>query len=470
VKRAIRDHLRDFLAIMALLVISVAVAGYVLGNQRMRFPLIEERPMELKAAFSTAQAVEPGQGQTVRVSGVRIGDVTGVELSDGQALVIMAIDREYEGFIREDATALLRPKTGLKDMFIELEPGSDGAPAAPEGFTLPLTATQPDINPDELLAMLDEDTRDYLQLLVNGAGKGLEGRGGDLREVFRRFEPTHRDIARVTGAVARRRGHLRSLITGLDRLNEELASKDGELARLVSESSQVFRAFASEDRNLSEAVERLPGALRQTTETLTRVERFADVLGPTSERLRPAARALDPANRAVRPFVREAAPILERRIRPFVREARPLARELRGPSRRLADATPDLHGSFVVLNHLFNTLGFNPNGREGPENQARQEGYLFWLAWLNHQAVNLFATADAHGSFRPIFLAAPCSTFEGTLRDEPQLEFLLGLTPLLTSSEACGRDDGSPPEPRIPALPGGASPLNPSASAKGGKP
>ena len=63
------------------------------------------------------------------------------------------------------------------------------------GWTLPVGNTLPDVNPDEILASLDADTRDYLTLLVDGAGQGLKGRGDDLREVFRRFEPTHRDLA-----------------------------------------------------------------------------------------------------------------------------------------------------------------------------------------------------------------------------------------------------------------------------------
>ena len=45
-----------------------------------------------------------------------------------------------------------------------------------------------------------------------GAGKGLRGRGADLREVFRRFEPLHRDLARVTRATARRRVALKRLV------------------------------------------------------------------------------------------------------------------------------------------------------------------------------------------------------------------------------------------------------------------
>ena len=416
---AIRKRAGDFAAIMVLMVIAAVVGGYILSNQRLRFPIIEEKPFELKATFSTAQAVTPGQGQTVRVAGVRVGDISQVELENGRGVITMALDREYEDLVHTDATALLRPKTGLKDMFIELDPGSADAPLAEEGWRLPVQNSLPDINPDEIYSALDADTRDYLKLLVNGGGEGLEGRGRDLREVFRRFEPLNRDIARVTSQVELRRANLRRLVNSLQRLNTELAGRDDDLAQLVSASAQVFRAFASENQNVSEAVRRFPGALRQTTDTLGRVETFAEVLGPTAERLRPAVRAIDRANRAVRPFAREATPILRERIRPFVRDARPLVRDLRAPGRQLADATPDLTRSFVVLNQLFDLMSFNPGGREGPEVPGRQESYLFWIAWVTHQTVNVFATADAHGSYRPVFLAGPCGMLQGLLAEDP---------------------------------------------------
>ena len=73
------------------------------------------------------------------------------------------------------------------------------------------------MNQDEILASLDADTRDYLQQLLNGAGVGLDGRGGDLQDIFFRFKPTHRDLARVTTALAGRRGALRHLVTSLHR-------------------------------------------------------------------------------------------------------------------------------------------------------------------------------------------------------------------------------------------------------------
>ena len=435
-KRAMAKNLRLVLLVMAMMSIGLGIAAYILAHQRLRFPLLEEEPVTLKMELASAQAVTPGQGQTVRVSGVQIGEIGEVRLVDGHAVVELQIEREYEGLIREDATALLRPKTQLKDMFLEVDPGR-GRPLE-DDETVPLRNTLPDVNPDEFLAMLDADTRDYLKLLITGAGRGLSRRGGDLREIFRLFEPTHRDLARVNSAVAARRNSLRRLIRSLRLLSDELAGKEDELAELVSSAAVVFRAYASEDRNIGAAVRELPGALRQTTDTLGKVERFARVLGPAAESLRPAARALGRGQRALRPFAREAAPILKRRIRPLVRDARPLVRELRPAARDLARSTPDLRRGFRVLNRFFNMAAYNPRGREDPENPARQEGYLFWLAWVSHQSTNLFSTADAHGPFRPSLVAASCQTFRGITDVNPELEFLMNLSPLFTNPELCG--------------------------------
>jgi phospholipid/cholesterol/gamma-HCH transport system substrate-binding protein len=434
---AIRKHAKEALAVLGLIVVAAGVSVYLLDQQRMRFPW-EEAPLRLKAEFSTAQAVTAGQGQTVRVSGVRIGDIGDVKLRDGRAVVEMVIDHDYEGMVRTDARALLRPKTGLKDMFIDLEPGSDDAPAAKEGFTVPISATAPDVNPDEILSELDAETRDYLKLLIGDAGRGLEGRGLDLRELLRRFEPTHRDLARVNSEVAKRRSNLRRLITSLNQLNGELASRGDDLAGLVDSSAAVMRQFAAEETNVSAAVGELPGALQETTETMGKLERYGRLLGPTAERLRPAARALAPANDAVRPLAIETTPLLRNDIRPFVREARPVVRDLRPAADNLAKATPDLTSVFTRFNRFLNLLSFNPGGREAPDNASRQEGYLFYVAWVQHMATQLFSSSDAHGVFRPVTIAAPCATIQQLVKEEPELEFLSALTPILADSAACG--------------------------------
>jgi phospholipid/cholesterol/gamma-HCH transport system substrate-binding protein len=408
---AIRKNAKAFAAIIALAVIAGAVGFYVLTQERFRFPFISPEPLHINAALSTAQAVTPGQGQTVRVSGVKVGEIEGVKLQNGQAIVGMDIDPEYKTLIHTDATALLRPKTGLKDMFLEVNPGSHSAPVAKEGFTIPVQNTLPDVDPDQIYGSLDADTRPYLALLVNGVGEGLKGRSDDLQEVFRRFEPTHRDLARVTQQVATRQHNLRRLISSLHVLNAELANKGPDLTQLIDSSSAVFRAFASEDGSIARAIQLFPPALRQTTDTLGKVRTFANVLRPAANHLRPAAVALNNANHAVRPFVKEATPLVRNDIRPFVVAARPLVRNLRPAASNLAALTPDNTGTFTVLNHLFNMLAYDPsNGSDQPFDGSQERSYLFWIAWVDHLANNLFSTADANGPYRPIVLGGTCQS------------------------------------------------------------
>ncbi len=172
----------------------------------------------------------------------------------------------------------------------------------------------------------------------------------------------------------------------------------------------------------------------QTTSTLGDVRRFADELGPAATALQPTFRALDRTNRVVTPIAREITPVLRDQIRPFVREARPLVSDLRPAASGLAKSLPDVTGSFVRLNHLFNMLGYNPNGAEAKDVANRQEGYLFWLAWLTHQTENLINVDDANGPMRPVFLTGTCQTITNLVNEEPQLEFLLGLSGVLADT------------------------------------
>jgi len=442
VKRAIKEHRADFLAIIGLISIAVLCSLYILNEQRLRFPIIEDKPFVLQGEFSTGQAVTPGQGQTVRVSGVRVGDIAKVDLEDGRAILTMDLDAKYKGLVRENWTGLLRPKTGLKDMFVELTPGKGSAPRAAANWRMPIASTLPDVNPDEFLSALDTDTRDYLALLLSGARGGLTGRADDLNQVLKRFEPTYRDIARVSTEVAGRRQDLRRLINSLNRLNTELASKDDDLAELVDSSATVFRQFSAERGNVSALVRELPSALRQTTETLGKVEQLAQVLGPASTRLRPAVRALDGANELTQPFAKEAAPLIRDDIRPFVRELRPLVRELDPAAADLVEADPTLKRTFASLNRLFNLAAFNPGGREGPEKNGREEGYLFHLAWLSHTSISLFSASDANGVYRPLVTAGACNVIKNTAQTLPQAEFLLGLTGALNDPAVCGSPAG----------------------------
>jgi len=436
---AIRKHLGDFIALTLLFAVALGAAGYMLAHQRLRFPIVQDKPMQLKADFSDAQAVIPGQGQTVRVAGVKIGDIGKVDLQNGHAVVTLEIDKKYGHLIHKNATALLRPKTGLKDMFIEVEPGTDQSPTMTEGDHIPITNTAPDIDPDEFLSALDKDTRAYLQLLINGAGKGLKGNGENLRQVFKQFEPLHRDVARVQEAIAERRHNMRRLIHNYASLVDELSDKDKDLRQLVTASNAVFKQFAAEDTNISSTVGKLPGALNQTATTLQKVNTLAQETKPTLEGLGPVFKQIDKTNHQVLPLVKEATPEIKNDIRPFVRSARPYVRDLRPAAEDLSTAQPDLTSAFKELNRFFNMLAYNPGGTEklaSKTDTKRDEGYQFWLAWVGHVTDSMFSTSDASGPLRRATTTIDCNTLRSAV-GATALEPLLGLTDIFNDPGLC---------------------------------
>lgn len=441
-KSAISKHLRDFAALIGMGAVALFCAGYILTQERFRFPIIEESPYILKAEFSDAQGVMPGQGQTVRIAGMRIGDIGKVELRNGRAVVTMEIEQRFKNRVHRDARALLRPRTGLKDMFIALDPGTSKSPVMRENEVIAVSNTRPDVDADEILRMLDNDTRDYLKLLINGAGKGLEGRASDLREVFRRLGPLHRDIAKLQTEVAKRRVNLARLVHNYGQTMDTLSREDRDLTSLVRSSRTVFGRLAREDRQISTAVSRLPGALRQTHATLGKVQTLGEVATPAFEALRPAVRRIPAANAAVRPLALEATPILRDKIRPFAREAQPYLKNLRPAAENLEQASPDLRESFLELNRFFNQLSFNPKGREKltgdrTADLARDEGYLFWLAWVAQNTTSIFSTADASGPYRRIVAGFTCSALLAAVKQEPANELILGVSDVLSDPGLC---------------------------------
>ena len=449
-RRQIRKQLPVFVAILFLFVGSLGIAGYILSNQRFYlpawFPLIGTDFYEVKAELPTGQAVVPGQGQTVNVAGVKVGEVGAVELENGRAVVNMQIKEKY-GPIYRDATILLRPKTGLKDMFLALDPGTRAAGELPEGGRVEVANTLQDVNADEVLAQLDGDTRAYLRILLNDGGTAFDDDTAqpDLRETFKRFEPTARDSERFTRLLIERRRNIEGAIHSFQQLSTALAERDEQLAALVDSANANFEAFASEEDSLRAALHEFPPALGQTETTLVKAEDLAAELGPALERLRPFARELAPALRRTRPFFRETTPIIRDQVRPFARDVQPTVRDLRLASEDLAVVTPRLARSFRVLNEFFNALAYNPPGEVEP--------HLFWAAWGAHAGATLWSLQDAHGPVRRGIVLVGCTTYnslEQIVIANPQLGVPTQLLNLPSERENCPSNIPDSPVELVP--------------------
>jgi phospholipid/cholesterol/gamma-HCH transport system substrate-binding protein len=431
VKRAIKTHRKDFIAMAALALGAVAVAAYILLHQPA-FNLFKSY-YNVDVAFQSAAAVTAGQGQSVDIAGVQVGEVGGVKLQDGRAIVTMNIYKKYAPIYR-DASVLLRPRTPLKDMYLELDPGTKAAGAVPDGGMLGTGSSQPTVDTDQILASLDADTRSYLLLLLDGGAQAFRNPGNPgpvpspgavsgLRGTFKRFAPLNRDTGRLTRLLAERTANIRRAINGLQQVTRALGGVDGELTSLINSSNTNFQAISSQDAALEQGLSLLPGTLVQANQTLGKVQGFASASTTTLHALLPFAHAFGPALEAARPLFRDTTPVIQNQLRPFAVAVQPLAKILRPASAKLAESTPKLASAIGVLNTLFNTLAFQPgNG---------QNSYLFWGSWLSHIADSLTNTQDAQGPIvRGVFMA-PCSglnLFEEALtQSDPALGPLVDL-------------------------------------------
>jgi phospholipid/cholesterol/gamma-HCH transport system substrate-binding protein len=444
VRTAIRKHLRDFLALFFMALVALGVTAYILSHERFHLPnwvpVVGADFYKLNVEFQTAQAVVPGQGQTINIAGVKVGDVDSVRLKNGVAVVTVSMDKKYAPVYR-NAHVLLRPKTGLKDMYLALDPGTKDAGALPSGGTIPVENTLPDVNPDEVLASLDGDTRDYLRILLSAGGQAFTDRPGhrgessaNLRQTFKRFEPTNRELAAIMSQIAQRRRNVSHVIHNFRLITDALAGTDGTLGRFVESSNANFKAFAAQDASLRQALGLLPGTLQVANSTLAKADKLGRIAAPTFQNLRPFARGLGPALRDVRPFLRQTTPVIKNQLRPFTRIAQPTVSDLRPAAVDLSATTPHLRRTFTVLNTLVNLFAYNPPGKE--------EGFLFWQSWLNHAGATIFNTQDAHGPIRRGLVLVSCSAL-GVLqtieRTTPQLAVLSELLNAPSRAQACAQ-------------------------------
>jgi phospholipid/cholesterol/gamma-HCH transport system substrate-binding protein len=431
VKRAILVHRRDFAAIAGLAVLAVAVAAYILGHQPAF--TFGQSYYTVNAPFSSAAAVTSGQGQAVTIAGVRVGQIGGVSLDHGRAIVKMNIFKHYQPIYR-NATVLLRPRTPLKDMYLSLDPGTPSAGAVPDGGQLASGSTSPDINLDQILSSLDADTRSYLLLLLSGGAQAFQDPGttgslpspaaiGAFQGVLKRFAPLNRDTVAFSRLLSTRSRNIRRAIHNFGLVASSLGSVNQQLASLIRASNTNFSAFASQDANLQSALSLLPGTLQVTTQTLGKVQGFATASGQALGRLAPFAQALGPGLVAAQPLLRQTTPVIKNQLKPFSQAVTPLAQILEPASASLAKATPELVSSVGVINALFNTLAFQPS--------SGAQGYLFWGSWLSHIAASLTAQQDAQGPIVRGLFVASCPTLqllEVTLqRSSPALGPLLAL-------------------------------------------
>jgi phospholipid/cholesterol/gamma-HCH transport system substrate-binding protein len=426
-----------FLAVVTMIIFAAAVGGYILAHENLKLPgwvpVLGRNYYTLKAEFQTAQAVTPGQGQAVTIAGAKIGEIASVELHEGVAVVTMKITPKYARIYR-NATLLLRPKTQLQDIAIEVSPGTPAAGKLPSGETIPLAQTSPNVDFDEFLAGLDAETRSYLQELLAGAAGGFNHNSRAFAAAIKRFDPTARYGQEIAAQLEIRHANIARSIHNFRLLMEALGAKDTQLAQLVDASNAVFATFAQEEANLQKTLHLLPSALHKTGVAVGKLGVASAVIGPTLSELQPFAKALGPAQEASRRLAQNTTSVFKNEIRPFAREILPVVNQLGPSTQQLGEAFPKLAVSFSVLNEFFNELAYNPSQSKG--------NFLFFLDWGNHNLNSVVSSADAHGPLGRSLLYFNCeilTILNGVASVNPTVNVLVSLLKPPTGAECASQ-------------------------------
>lgn len=182
------------------------------------------------AQFTDATGVT--RGDRVRLSGVEVGRVTGVELDgvgDQQvATVSFTVDEAVP--LYENATFALRYENIVGQRYLEITEEPGAGPTLEEGATIPVSRTTPALN---------------LTVLFNG-----------FQPLFRALEPTqvNRLASLVLQAVQGDGSTYQSLLESTARFTNELADKDAVIGRVVDNLGTVLRTVDERDTKLTELI------------------------------------------------------------------------------------------------------------------------------------------------------------------------------------------------------------------------
>jgi phospholipid/cholesterol/gamma-HCH transport system substrate-binding protein len=306
------------------------------------------RGYEVKAVFQSANGLRPDS--PVRIAGVEVGKVKRVERQDGanNAVVTMAIGDSGRPLHR-DATLKIRPRIFLEgNFFVDLKPGTPGAPELDDGDTIAVTQTSTPVQLDQVLGALQSDTRQDLRDVLEGLGTALNSKPSraDNRDADRSARgetaaESWNDAYDDAGPAARAQSQVNEallgtepeqdlgrLIDGAGRAAAGLVRNEAQLKDLITNFNVTMAALASEEVNLRTSIRELAPTLEDANAALASLNAAF-----------PPTRAFA---REILPGVRETPATIDASF-PWIAQARALMSkaELQGLARDLSPATRD---------------------------------------------------------------------------------------------------------------------------------
>jgi phospholipid/cholesterol/gamma-HCH transport system substrate-binding protein len=307
-----------------------------------------------KAAFPEASLLV--EEADVRLAGVNVGKVKKKELGPGgrTTVVEMEIDNRFAP-IRRDTRAVLRQKSLLGETYVELTPGSAGAGDLEEGGTLPPGRVEETVELDEVFQVFDPETRRHFQEWMHEAGiVSSDEFSQDFSDSLGNAAPFFEDGVDLLRPLEEQEVALRQVVRDTGRVFDAISREDGQLRGLIVNGEDTFSALASRDDALADTFQVFPTFLRETRETVSRLEAFARNTDPLVRDLREPAQDLAPTLRDLG----DLSPDLEKVLRDIDPLADASERGVPAAARFLQGAEPVLEATHPFMRELNPILSY----------------------------------------------------------------------------------------------------------------
>src|SRR5206468_1533220 len=146
--------------------------------------------------------------------------------------------------IGRNARAVVRSANLFGEKFLDIRPGDLEHPV-PSGAVIPLSRTSEPVEIDDLLDVLDRNTRARLAILLNEAGAAFAGRQADFNAAINALPNTLDDTGRLVREFAADNRALGDLVGRSDQVLQTLAPQRTALGRLIETAHGAVAGFAS---------------------------------------------------------------------------------------------------------------------------------------------------------------------------------------------------------------------------------
>jgi phospholipid/cholesterol/gamma-HCH transport system substrate-binding protein len=275
------------------------------------------------------------RGDIVRVGGNPVGDVTGIALTpDGRAEVTVSVDEDWAP-LHAGTRATIRAQSliGIANRYLDVHPGPNFRAELDDGALIDSDNTTAIVELDQFFNALDPPTRRGLEGVIHGFADWYRGKEPEANESARYFAPALVAITKLTEELNRDSQAFEDFLVETSQTMGALSERREELTELVGNAGATARAIATDTESLSLALEELPPAMREGSDTFV-------ALRPALDDLEAFVAGSEDAARALPGFMRELTPFLQTSV-PTFRKLRVLF-DSPGPGNDLYDAMRDL--------------------------------------------------------------------------------------------------------------------------------